>query len=50
MLTRKEIYNNMTIANFLFIYLFIYFENDQFGELDSFNLIAGDLQIALDSG
>ena len=51
-LTRKEIQNNMTIANlfFFFIIFFYFFEIDQFAEVDSFNLVAGDLEIALDSG
>ena len=35
----------MTIAN-----LFFFFKNDQCVEVESFNLVEGDLQIALDSG
>ena len=45
-LTRKEIQTNMTIAN---LFLF-FFEIDQFAEVDSFNLVAGDLEMTLDSG
>ena len=39
----------MIIANLFFFVLFCFVENDPFAEVDSFNLLAGGLEIALGS-